>query len=383
MTRQYAQFGARLGAGAAGLLALLMVGGCKRQSGPPQFPPPEVAVVEVRPGTVAESYQFSGEVVSYRRVEVRARVDGIIEERAFSEGTVVTPGQLLYRLDKVRYDAAYRSALARSQNAKGLLDRLEPLLAQHAVAQQDVDNARSAYEAARAALEQAKKDLDDTDVRAEIDGRVGRTLLDAGARVTGPGDLLTTIDRLDPVYVNFRPSSEQLMSWHQHPRARALIKPGSPLTVEVTLPDGSVLPRTGRLDFVAPALDANTGTQEFRALFPNPDRVLMPGQFVRVRLVGFARDSALAVPLRAVLSGLGRQFVYVVGAGDTAIVRNVTPGPWSGGLWIIDRGLTPGDRVIVDGVQKVIPGRTVRPVLLADSSAVAQPAVTGRPGPGL
>jgi RND family efflux transporter MFP subunit len=129
-----------------------------------------------------------------------------------------------------------------------------------------------------------------------------------------------------------------------------------------------VLPRTGRLDFVAPALDAATGTQEFRAVFDNTDRLFMPGQFVRVRLAGFARDSALAVPLRAVQSGLGRQFVYVVGAGDTAVARDVHPGPWSAGLWIIDQGLQPGDRVIVDGLQKVIPGRPVRPVPLADSS---------------
>jgi membrane fusion protein (multidrug efflux system) len=310
-------------------------------------------------------------------------VDGVIEQRPFTEGTVVQSGQLLYRLDRVRYDAAYRSALARFENAKRTFDRLEPLLAQHAVAQQEVDNARSAYEAAQAALQQAKKDLDDTEVRAEMDGRVGRTLLDVGARVTGPGDLLTTIDRLNPVYVTFRPSSEQLIAWHQDPRANALIKQGSGLTVQVILSDGTVLPRTGRLDFVAPALDAATGTQEFRAVFDNADRLFMPGQFVRVRLTGFARDSALAVPLRAVQSGLGRQFVYVVGPGDTAAARDVHPGPWSAGLWIIEQGLRPGDRVIVDGMQKVIPGRPVRPVPLADSAASAPPATAAaRPGPG-
>ena len=356
----------------AGVAALIMVAACGRKAGPPAFPPPEVAVVEVRPGTVSQTYEFTGEVVSYRRVEVRARVDGVIQERPFTEGAVVQSGQLLYRLDRVRYDAAYRSALARFENAKRTLDRLEPLLAQHAVAQQEVDNARSAYESAQAALQQAKKDLDDTDVRAEMNGRVGRTLLDVGARVTGPADLLTTIDRLDPVYVTFRPSSEQLIAWHQNPRASALIKQGSPLTVQVALPDGTVLPRTGRLDFVAPALDAATGTQEFRAVFDNADRTFMPGQFVRVRLSGFARDSALAVPLRAVQSGLGRQFVYVVGPGDTAVARDVHPGPWSAGLWIIDQGLKPGDRVIVDGAQKVAPGRPVRPVPLADSSVSAR-----------
>jgi membrane fusion protein (multidrug efflux system) len=115
-------------------------------------------------------------------------------------------------------------------------------------------------------------------------------------------------------------------------------------------------------------------------VFGNADRLLMPGQFVRVRLVGFARDSALAVPLRAVLSGLGRQFVYVVGAGDTAVVRDVHPGPWSGNLWIIDQGLQPGDRVIVDGTQKVVPGRPVRPVPLDSTGSI--PPGTDRPGAG-
>jgi membrane fusion protein (multidrug efflux system) len=375
-----ARAGTRIRGSAAGVAALILVAACGHKGGPPAFPPPEVSVVELRPGTVAQSYEFTGAVVSYRRVEVRARVDGIILERTFTEGTVVQAGQVLYRLDRIRPDAAYRSALAAFENAKRTLERLEPLLAQHAVAQQQVDDARSEFAAAQGALQQAKKNLDDTEVRAEIDGRVGRTLLDVGARVTGPADWLTTIDRLDPVYVTFRPSSEQLTAWHEDPRSRALIRQGSPLTVQVALPDGSVLPRSGRLDFVAPALDAATGTQEFRAVFDNGDRLLMPGQFVRVRLVGFARDSALAVPLRAVQSGLGRQFVYVVGAGDTAVVRDVQPGPWSGSLWIIDQGLRPGDRVIVDGTQKVIPGRLVRPVPL-DSSASTPPG-TDRPGPG-
>src|SRR5439155_13580552 len=146
------------------------------------------------------------------------------------------------------------------------------------------------------ALQQAKKDSTDTVVRAEIEGRVGRTRLEVGARVTGPGDLLTTIDRLDPVYVTFRPSAQQLLDWRTDPASRALIRPGSSLEVQAVQPDGTVLPRSGRLDFVAPSLDDATGTQEFRAVFSNPDRTLVPGEFVRVKLVGFSRGQALAVP---------------------------------------------------------------------------------------
>src|SRR5262245_49374284 len=270
----------------AGALATTACGKPAPRGAPP---PPEVSIVSVTPHSVPVSYEFSGQVVPYRRVEVRARVDGIILERPFTEGQLVTPGQLLYRLDPVKYEAAFHSAEARNENAKQHLARLEPLLPQHAVAQQDVDNARSEYQAAQAALAQAKKDYDDTFVRAEIEGRVGRTELEVGARVTGPANLLTAIDRLNPVYVSFRPSSEQLGRWNSDPAARALIQPGSSLKVQVVTPDSQVLARTGRLNFVAPAIDPTTGTQEFRATFENPDHMLVPGEFVRVRLTGFAK----------------------------------------------------------------------------------------------
>jgi membrane fusion protein (multidrug efflux system) len=362
------------------LIAVLAVASCGRRGGPPRFPPPEVAVVTMAPQTVPESFEFPGAVEAYRSVQVRARVDGVILARPFMEGMIVKPGQLLYRLDKVRYQAAYDAALARYQNAKATYDRVAPLLEQHAVAQQDVDNARAEYTAAQAALESARKDLADTDVRAELGGRVGRTLLDVGARVTGPSDVLTTIDELDPVYVSFQPSGQQLLAWQQNPHWRALIQPGSALQVRVVQPDGTLRPRVGKLDFVAPALDAATGTEEFRAVFRNPDRLLVPGAFVRVRLVGFVRDSAFAVPERAVQTGLGRQFVYVVGPGDTVRVRDVETGPWSDGQWIIDRGLSAGDRVIVDGIQKVGPGRIAKPVPLADSSATAGAATAAGAG---
>ncbi|HEV7366230.1 MAG TPA: efflux RND transporter periplasmic adaptor subunit [Gemmatimonadales bacterium] len=360
--------------------SLWLGGGCKKKAAPPTPPPPEVAVVQVQPQRLPTSFEYTGEVQPYRRVEVRARVDGVIEARPFTEGSVVKPGQILYRLDRVKPEAAYQSALARAQNAKRTLERLQPLVKENAVAQQDVDNAQAEMESAQGDLAQAKKNLDDVIVRAEIEGRVGRTKLDAGARVTGPSDLLTTIDVLDPVYVSFNPSTQQLLAWKQDSSAKKLIQRGSALAVGATLPDGSPFPRTGKLDFVAPSLDAATGTQEFRAIFRNPDYLLVPGQFVRVRLSGFTRDSALAIPQRAIQQALGRQFVYVVGKGDTVATRDVQPGPWSGTLWIIDKGLSPGERVIVDGVQKAAPGRTVKAVALADSATVSGPEETARAG---
>jgi membrane fusion protein (multidrug efflux system) len=354
-----------------GVVSLVFAAACSKPQARGAPPPSEVSVVTVTPQSVPVTYEFSAQVIPYRRIDVRSRVDGIIMERPFEEGQVVQAGQVLYRIDPVKYDAAYHSALARFENAKSRLDRLEPLLTRHAVAQQDVDNAKSEFEAAQAALAQARKDSSETLVRAEIEGRTGRTRLEVGARVTGPGDLLTTIDRLNPVYVTFRPSSQQLLDWSSDPRSRALIRPGGGLTVEAVLPDGTVLPTHGRLNFVAPSLDDLTGTQEFRAVFQNDGRTLVPGEFVRARLVGFTRDQALAVPVRAVQTALGRQYVYIVVAGDTVRARDVQPGPWSGNQWIINSGLVAGDRVIVDGIQKVAPGRTVRPVPLADTAAAA------------
>ena len=363
---RHSRFGPALSAAAflAPLASLLLLSGCTGSKAAPPFafPPPDVVVVTVAPKTLPEAYELVGQVEPSRRVDVRSRVEGIILERPFAEGAVVAPGQVLYRLDRVRYEAAFASAQARYDHAKRTLDRLEPLLARHAVAQQDVDNARTELDASKGAFDQAKKDLDDTVVRAEIAGRVGRARLELGGRVTGPADLLTQIDQLDPAYVTFRPSSQQLLTWKANPNGRALIEPGSALAVHVVMPDGSVFPRTGRLTFVSPSLDSATGTQEFRAQFTNADRLLVPGQFVRVRLSGFTRPGAIAVPQRAVQQGLGRQFVFVLGAGDTVSVRDVKPGPWTGDDWIIDDGLKAGDRVVVDGVQKVAPGRPAHPV---------------------
>ena len=347
---------------------------------PGAFPPADVGIVTVEPQTLPQTYDFVGDVQPSRRTEVRARVEGVILERAFVEGAAVTAGQVLFRLDRVKTQAAYTSAVARLNNATTTLGRLEPLLAKHAVAQQDVDNARAEVEAAQAAVDQTKKDLDDSVVRAGASGRIGRALFQVGGRVTGPGDLLTTIDELDPVYVVFRPSSQQVLNWKADPRSAPLLEPGGQLAVHVVLANGATLPRIGRLTFVAPSLDSATGTQEFRATFQNSDRMLLPGQFVNVRLSGFSRANALAVPQRAVQQGLGRQFVYVVSDGDTVVARDVKPGPWSGSLWIIDEGLVPGDRVIVDGIQKAAPGRVVKPSPVATVDS-AKPG-TLAPAPG-
>ena len=341
-------------------------------SAPAAPPPPEVAVLTVAPETVDARYEYVGQAEASRRVEVRSLVTGVIVARPYVEGTDVAQGTLLFRIDPTTYEAAYRSAQARLANAQRNLARLQPLLGARAVAQKDVDDAQTAVDQAQATFDQAKKDYDDTFVRAEIAGRAGRTQMELGARVTGPSDLLTTVERVDPIYVNFSPPDQDVLSWRRDVKEGRLVMPKGPLTVQVTLADGTVYPRTGTLNFTDLALQPATGTQELRAELENPQHLLLPGQFVRVRLLGLKHPGAILVPQRAVQQGLGGAFVYVLDGGDKVATRDVIATAWDGGSWLIAQGLAAGDRVVVDGLQQVAPGSPVRAVAYqpaADSGA--------------
>ncbi|HEY6208308.1 MAG TPA: efflux RND transporter periplasmic adaptor subunit [Gemmatimonadales bacterium] len=331
-------------------------------------------MLTVAPETVAARFEFVGQAAASRRVEVRAQVTGVILARPYAEGTDVAKGTLLFRIDPTTYEAAYRSAQARLANADRNLARLKSLLASRAIAQKDVDDAQQAFDQAQATADQTKKDYEDTFVRAEISGRAGRGLLDLGARVTGPSDLLTTVEQVDPIYVNFSPSDQDVLRWRRDIATHRLIVPARVLPVQVTLADGSIFPGTGLLNFVDLALQPVTGTLSLRAEFRNPQHVLLPGQFVRVRLVGLKRPGAILVPQRAVQRGLGGAFVYVVGDSNKVAARDVVATSWEGGAWLIEQGLRAGDRVVVDGVQSVAPGQLATPVAYrpaVDSSAAA------------
>jgi len=361
---------------AIGAVALLLGGWACQRAAPAAPPPPEVSVLAIAPETVSARYEFVGQAAASRRVEVRAQVAGVIIARPYGEGTDVPKGALLFQIDPTTYEAAYRSAqaqladaTARFANAERNLVRLKALLGSRAVAQKDVDDAetafdqaRAAVQAAQAAVDRAKKEYDDTFIRAEIAGRAGRALLDLGARVTGPSDLLTTVEQIDPIYVNFSPSDQEVLRWRRDIATHRLLVPARVLPVQVTLADGSLFPGTGLLNFVDLALQPVTGTLSLRAEFRNPQHVLLPGQFVRVRLVGLKRPGAILVPQRAVQRGLGGAFVYVLGDGNKVAARDVVATSWEGGAWLIDQGVRPGDRVVVDGVQKVAPGQRATPV---------------------
>src|SRR5438477_742614 len=343
-------------------------------SAPVAPPPAEVSVLTVAPETVAARYEYVGQAEASRSVEVRSQVTGVIVARPYAEGTDVAKGTLLFRIDPTTYEAAYRSAQARLANADRTLARLKPLLAARAVAQKDVDDAQQALDQAQAAADQTKKDYEDTFVRAEISGRAGRAQLELGARVTGPGDLLTTVEQVDPIYVNFSPSDEDLLGLRRDIADGRLVVPPAPraLAVQVTLADGRLLPGAGELNFADLALQPATGTQQLRAQLKNPQHALLRGQFVRVRLLGLKRPSAILIPQRAVQQGLTGAFVYVVDDSNKVAARSVTATSWDGGSWLIEQGLKVGDRVVVEGVQKVAPGQPARPVAyrpVVDSAA--------------
>jgi membrane fusion protein (multidrug efflux system) len=379
-------------------ILLASVPGC-RKSQPPAPPRPEVSVLTVKPENIPALFEFVGQAEASKRVEIRSQVTGVIVDRPYVEGTDVPEGAVLFRIEPTTYQATYRAALAqvedaraRLANAERNLGRLRPLLADRAVAQKDVDDAQTEAEEARAAVDQAaaavdraKKDYDDTTVRAQIAGRAGRAEMVLGARVTGPGDLLTTVEQNDPIYVYFSPSDQDVLRWRRDRATGRLIVPPGVLDVEARLADGSVMPHNGKLNFVDQALQPVTGTLQLRAEFPNAERALLPGQFVRVRLLGIQRVGAILVPQRAVQQGLGGTSVYVLDATSKPVVRDVQASSWQGGRWIIESGLQPGDRVVVDGIQKLAPGQPVRPVAYeaaADTTLRAPPDTTLLAAPG-
>jgi membrane fusion protein (multidrug efflux system) len=360
--------------GMACIAALLI--GCGKKPGPGAPPPPEVTVLTVQRQTIPGQYEWVAQAAASKSVQVRAQVSGVIVQRPYVEGTDVPKGKVLFRIDPRTYEASYESAKARLAeaearftNAERTLNRLKALVQQQAVSQEDVDNAQGAYDQARAgvldakaAIDAAKKNYDDTFVRAEVSGRAGRALMEVGALTSGPAEQLTTVDQVDPIYVYFNPSDQDVLQWRRDIASKRLVLPGGVLDAQVTLADGSVFGQTGKLNFIALTLQPTTGALQLRAEFPNPQHTLLPGQFVRVRLLGLKRSDAILVPQRAVQQGLTGPFVYVLGDSNRVSARTVGATNWQGTQWIIDDGLKSGDKVIVDGTQKIVPGRPVRPV---------------------
>lgn len=366
------------GLGLSTLSATLLLAACsgKEQApaGPPggAMPPLPVTALEMQPTRVETSVEAVAQTEGAREVEVRARVGGILEKRVFEEGSPVKAGQALYQIDRAPLETAVAQARAQLAEAKARVEqtqreaaRLKGLLAQQAISQREYDTASSdnsvaqaAVQAAQAALRQAELNLSYATVTAPVGGITGRSVVSEGTLLaTGGGTLLTTVVQVNPMWVRFSIPEGELNA--AMPEGR--FKPQAIRGVELVLPDGSSYPLRGKLNFAASQIDPKLGTLQLRGEFANPEGRLLPGQFVRARLITGERSGVFKVPQAAVMQTDKGPMVMTVGADNKVEPRPVKTGQWSGADWVVLGGLKAGDKVIIDNLMKARPGTTVAP----------------------
>ena len=318
--------------------------------------------------------ELVGQTKGSQDVEIRARVEGFLDSVAFQEGTIVRKGQLLYRIDPKPFEAALANAKAdlatwhaRYAKTQNDVKRLEPLAAQQAVSLQELDDAIATREAAQAqveaqnaTVEKVRLDLGYTNVAAPIDGLAGTTLVRAGALVgRGESTLLTTVSKIDPILFTAGISEAEYLRLARRAADLRREQGGRPIPIELLLADGTMHPHKGQLDAIERAVDPTTGTLSLQFRFPNPDGLIRPGQYGRVRFVLETQRDALLVPQRAVQELQNLYNVFVVGPDDTLSIRTGVVGPRIDNLWVIEKGLSADDRVVVEGAQRLRPGTVV------------------------
>lgn len=360
---------------------------------PAQRPPPEVGVLEMRPQPFELSTQLPGRTAAFRVAEVRPQVSGIVQKRLFEEGSTVTAGQALYQIDPAPYQAATQRAAAELKRAQTTAEvarlkaeRFAPLARSGAVAKQDNDDVQATYrqalanvDAARAALETARIDLGYTRIQAPIAGVISESYITEGALVTaGQPQRLAQVTQLDPIYVDIQRPTAELLQLRREFEAGRLERAGpDSARIELLLEDGSAYALPGQLQFSGVTVDPGTGSVNLRAVYPNPDHHLLPGMYVRGRLREGVEPAALLVPQRAVTRDAeGRASVLVVGADNKLEVRIIETRRAAGDAWLVGKGLAVGDRVVVRGPLRLMPGMPVNPV-----PADAKPAAPGAPSP--
>ena len=375
----------RLHAAALTLTTLLAAcgGGDKPPPGPggpgAAMPPPEVEVITVAPGSATLTQDLPGRLQAYRTAQVRARVEGVIERRLFQEGSDVKAGASLFQIDARTYRAAAESAKADLLIARQTAERYRSLLEIKAVSQQEYDLAAAKAKQAEAALIRAEEDLENASVPAAISGRIGRALVTEGALVgRGEATLLATIEQLNPIYVNFTQPGADALRLKQAVKAGRL-KRAETASVEMLLEDGSVYPQDGKIFFTDMAVDPDTGAVSLRAEFPNPQRELLPGMFVRLRFPQALADNAIRVPQRAVQANPQGQFVMIVTPDGKAAPQQVKTGGMAGGDFIVAEGLKGGEQVIVNGLQKARPGTPVKAVPVNGAPKAEAPPPAAKP----
>ena len=387
-------------------LALVACGKSASQGGPGgAMPPPEVSVITVQAQAHPVELEYVGQTAGSRETEVRARVSGILNKRLFEEGALVKAGTPLFQIDPSNFQTQLASAeatvaVAQAKVSQAQRDqaRLVPLIAEKAISQKEFDDSKSALESAQASLKQAQAQANEarlnlgyTKVVAPISGTTGTASKSDGSLVTASDSLLTTIVQTNPMYVNFSISESDLLRMTKQVSSGQLSVPGQRaangslgFSVNVKLADGSLYPRTGKLNFASEKVNPQTGSFDARAEIPNPDGSLRPGQFVRVQLGGASRPNSISVPQRAVIDSPMGKIVFTVTPDDKLAPRPVELDGWTKGEWIVTKGLQSGDRVLVEGFIKAHdPGMTVKPVpyvaKTADGKPVAAPAAAEKP----
>jgi membrane fusion protein (multidrug efflux system) len=378
-------------ASAFGLAAtgVLLLDGCGKPK-PPPMGPPEVGVVTLQPQSVTLSTTLSGRTTPYAVSDVRPQVNGIIQSRLFVEGSNVRAGQVLYQIDPAPYRASFDQAKAQVAQAQATLatnkvkaERYAELVKINGVSKQDYDDANAAYLQAAATVQQnqallqtARINLDYTAVKAPISGRVGVSAFTKGALVTsGQTSALTTVQTLDPIYVDITQSAAELLTLRKNLADGALTK-GGPASAEVSLKleDGSDYPAHGKLLLTDVTVDQTTGAVTLRAIFPNPKGVLLPGMFVRAVVIQGDKSAAILAPQQGVTRDqAGRPTAMVVDAQGKAQARMVTTAGVVGDKWLITSGLAAGDKLIVEGLQRVKPGTPVHAVPAGSAPPNGQP----------
>ncbi len=382
-----------------GLLLMLAVGlvtGCGKQTAPPAGRPPvDVTTIVVTQRDAPVSFEFVGQTQSSREVEIRARVDGFLDKRLYKEGELVQEGQPMFQMDRKPFEAALQSAKGQLAQQQAALDvavadlaRVRPLAAQNALSQKDLDQAvgnearaRAGVLAAEGEVQTAQLNLGYTAINSPLKGLSSSAKLQEGAYISAANSLLTYVAQMDPIWVNFSISENELLRFREQAAKGLLRVPkDNDYDVQVILADGSIYPSKGKVSFSDPSFSKDTGTFQVRSVFSNPKALLRPGQFVRVEVEGAVRPNAILVPQRAVQQGAKSHFVWVVDKEGKAEQRIVDVGDWNGDNWFINDGLETGEQVVVDGAIRVFPGAALKISPLAANSSAG--GAGGKPGTG-